>query len=430
MQTNRHTVTESEARYFVNGIVNGCQYLHRLKIVHRDLKLGNLFLADNLTVKIGDFGLSAQIDHEGQMKTSLCGTPNYISPEVLLKVGHSFAVDVWAIGCILYTLLVGIPPFETDKLEKTYAKICHNKYTIPDYVGGHARKLISALLKPDPNTRPTVFEIPRFEFFTQGFMPISLPQSCLTSPPQFNDNTESTVVRATERFDNFFNLMDSSTSLDKLRKQLEPFINDTYERLPNRELNAQDEDPTKAPTFWISKWVDYSSKYGFAYQLSDGSFGVIFNDLTKMSVDPTGQHVQYVDESGCEAPLMLNAVPRNLKKRLKLSTRFRSYMVKKLEKAGSGIKNRPCGNPPSLDSWLRTKSAIALLMSDGTFQLNFFRDHTKIIICSSATSVCFIDKSRKAHIYRLNHLLKKGCSKGLYMRLKYAKTVLDQIQKA
>ena len=60
----------------------GCQYLHENKIIHRDLKLGNVFLNDDLEIKIGDFGLATKVDFEGERKKTLCGTPNYIAPEV------------------------------------------------------------------------------------------------------------------------------------------------------------------------------------------------------------------------------------------------------------------------------------------------------------------------------------------------------------
>ena len=61
----------------------GCQYLHETKnIIHRDLKLGNVFLNDDLEIKIGDFGLATQVGFDGEKKRTLCGTPNYIAPEV------------------------------------------------------------------------------------------------------------------------------------------------------------------------------------------------------------------------------------------------------------------------------------------------------------------------------------------------------------
>ena len=93
------------------------KYLHEQRIIHRDLKLGNLFLNEKMHVKLGDFGLATQVEFDGERKKTLCGTPNYIAPEMLDKKGHSFEVDIWAIGCILFTLLVGKPPFETETLK-------------------------------------------------------------------------------------------------------------------------------------------------------------------------------------------------------------------------------------------------------------------------------------------------------------------------
>jgi polo-like kinase 1 len=87
------------------------------------------------------------VDYDGERKRTLCGTPNYIAPEVLFKKGHSFEVDVWSLGCILYTLLVGRPPFETQTLKDTYAKIKKNDYHVPSKTGPLARKLIMWLLQ-------------------------------------------------------------------------------------------------------------------------------------------------------------------------------------------------------------------------------------------------------------------------------------------
>lgn len=123
LHKRRKTITEPETRFYLKQILSGVRYLHEHRIIHRDLKLGNLFLNDDLHVKIGDFGLAAKIMHEGERKKTLCGTPNYIAPEILNKKGHSFEVDIWSIGCIMYTLLIGRPPFETNSLKETYSKI-------------------------------------------------------------------------------------------------------------------------------------------------------------------------------------------------------------------------------------------------------------------------------------------------------------------
>ncbi len=93
LHKRRKALTEPETRYFVHQILDGIVHLHSQNIVHRDLKLGNLFLDHDLIVKIGDFGLATSVK-EGERKQTLCGTPNYIAPEVLLKKGHEFPVSL------------------------------------------------------------------------------------------------------------------------------------------------------------------------------------------------------------------------------------------------------------------------------------------------------------------------------------------------
>lgn len=90
-------------------------------IIIYSLKLGNLFLNDKMEVKIGDFGLATKLEFEGDRKRTICGTPNYIAPEILEgKSGHSYEVDIWSLGVIIYTFLVGKPPFETSDVKTTY----------------------------------------------------------------------------------------------------------------------------------------------------------------------------------------------------------------------------------------------------------------------------------------------------------------------
>ena len=100
--------------------------MHKQNIIHRDIKLGNIFLNYKMEVKIGDFGLSTKIKTNKERKFTTCGTPNYIAPEILNETGHSFEVDIWAVGIVIYALLIGKPPFEADTVENTYRKIKEN----------------------------------------------------------------------------------------------------------------------------------------------------------------------------------------------------------------------------------------------------------------------------------------------------------------
>lgn len=109
-----------QAVFYVYDIILALQYLHRRRVIHRDLKLGNLFLDKNMRLKVGDFGLAAQLEFAGDRRRTICGTPNYIAPEILdSKHGHSFEVDIWSLGVIVYTMVFGRPPFETSDVKTT-----------------------------------------------------------------------------------------------------------------------------------------------------------------------------------------------------------------------------------------------------------------------------------------------------------------------
>ncbi len=87
----------------MSQLLDGIRYMHRRSIIHRDLKLGNLFLDKHLSLKIGDYGLAASLKHDGERKKTICGTPNYIAPEILFDTqnGHSFEVDIWSLGVVM-----------------------------------------------------------------------------------------------------------------------------------------------------------------------------------------------------------------------------------------------------------------------------------------------------------------------------------------
>ena len=150
-------------------IIASLKYLHAHRIIHRDLKLGNLFLNADMEVKLGDFGLAAKLDFDGERKRTICGTPNYIAPEVLEgRSGHSYEVDIWSLGVIIYTLIIGKPPFETNDVKATYRRIKQNSYQFPDHVqiSPAAKDLISSILTSDPSSRPVLDDIMAHDFFT------------------------------------------------------------------------------------------------------------------------------------------------------------------------------------------------------------------------------------------------------------------------
>lgn len=463
LHKRRKAVTEPEARYFVKQVILACQYLHSNNIIHRDLKLGNLFINDEMEIKVGDFGLATRLDYNGERKRTLCGTPNYIAPEVLGKKGHSFEVDVWSLGCILYTLLVGKPPFETSSLKDTYTKIKKNEYHVPSRVSVSAKNLIIKLLKSDPAERPNMGGLLEDEFFTSGYLPSRLPTSCLTMAPRFDtlakseslhrkplleiNGTESTRTSENRKKDGDKPpvLSSEQQELDREDKQKneEPadcYLSDMFAQLsavvaakPSERINILEEDaedPAAIPIYWVSKWVDYSDKYGLGYQLCDNSVGVLFNDSTRLILLSNGENVQYIERDGAEHFHTLKVFPETLTKKVTLLKYFRNYMSEHLLKAGANITPRDTDQMirlPFLRTWFRTRSAIVLHLSNGTLQINFFQDHTKVILCPLMQAVTYIDEKRDFRTFKLSLIEKFGCCKELSSRLRYARTMVERL---
>lgn len=180
-----------EARFYLNQLVKGMQYVHSMKVIHRDLKLGNLFLTERMNLKIGDFGLAAQVTFDGERKKTVCGTPNYLAPEVLFENaaiggGHSYEVDCWSIGVILYTMLIGRPPFESPDVKQTYQKIKYGTFGFPENVQLHpsAKSFIRECLITDPTKRMTIGEMLQHDFIVGAPIPKSIPVSTLVCAPQ------------------------------------------------------------------------------------------------------------------------------------------------------------------------------------------------------------------------------------------------------
>ena len=109
MLKKRKFLSMPEIRRFVIQICGAIKYLHHRNVVHRDLKTGNIFLDSKMNVKLGDFGLAAVLATNGDIvkrRTTMCGTPNYLAPEILEKgLGHNEKVDLWAVGVIAYVTL-------------------------------------------------------------------------------------------------------------------------------------------------------------------------------------------------------------------------------------------------------------------------------------------------------------------------------------
>ncbi|KAM3959475.1 phosphorylase kinase gamma isoform 2-T2 [Aphomia sociella] len=168
------TLSEKKTRYIMRQVLEGVRYVHSKSIVHRDLKPENILLDDQLNVKITDFGF-AKVLKDGEKLFELCGTPGYLAPETLKAnmfedaPGYGMEVDVWACGVIMFTLLVGCPPFWHRKQMVMLRNIMEGKYsfTSPEWadISDDPKELIRRFLMVDPNERIALDDALNHSFF-------------------------------------------------------------------------------------------------------------------------------------------------------------------------------------------------------------------------------------------------------------------------
>ncbi|XP_030047613.1 serine/threonine-protein kinase PLK4 isoform X2 [Microcaecilia unicolor] len=168
LKNRKKPFSEEEARHFMHQIVTGMLYLHSHGILHRDLTLSNLLLSSSMNIKIADFGLATQLKMPNEKHFTMCGTPNYISPEIATRSAHGLESDVWSLGCMFYTFLVGRPPFDTDTVKNTLNKVVLADYSMPSFVSREAQDLIYQLLRKNPADRLSLSSVLDHPFMSRS----------------------------------------------------------------------------------------------------------------------------------------------------------------------------------------------------------------------------------------------------------------------
>ncbi|XP_053156493.1 serine/threonine-protein kinase PLK2-like isoform X2 [Hemicordylus capensis] len=487
----RKTLTEPEVRFYLKQIITGLQYIHQQGIIHRDLKLSNFFITKNMQVKIGDLGLATQEEQANRRRGVVCGTPNYLAPEVVSKKGHSFKSDMWALGCIMYTALTGCSPFEITHKQEMYQCIREGRYPMPSHLSPSARELIGKLLAPDPAARPSLEETLNHAFFTQGFTPARLSSRACHSAPIFSlpNPLRKFFQKAAKVLFRGSSCQESRTVSPLPQKESLPrgtpccpVIEDPSLGEKEKEDMNRTEDASHLPVHllmkgslnnsrseakdgeWtpgsvletvdqvlhtclqtipleqnpenqhqgsiirmVTKWVDYSNKYGFGYLVSDGSTGVLLADGTHIALCPLRQRICYCREAHKAAYFPRREFPASLTVKVGILNFFTQYMQQRLLEGGH--QQADAGSSTGdlyLLQFAKSDEALLMLFSDGTLQVNFYHDRTKIVLSRPAGEYLwtFVDRQRQGTTFSLDTLARQGWTLPLRERVEYALRML------
>ncbi|CAI8607736.1 unnamed protein product [Vicia faba] len=255
---------EDEARSYFQQLINAVDYCHSRGVYHRDLKPENLMLDTNGVLKVSDFGLSTYSQQEGELLRTACGTPNYVAPEVINDRGYVGSTsDIWSCGVILFVLMAGYLPFDEPNQIALYRKIGRAEFTCPPWFSPEAKKLLKAILNPNPLTRIKIPELLKDEWFKKGYKPASFTEEDVNVDDvaaAFNNSKENLVTETKEKpvSMNAFELISRSESfnLDNLfEKQKGVVKRETHftSQRPANEIMSKIEEAAKPLGFNVHK---------------------------------------------------------------------------------------------------------------------------------------------------------------------------------
>eukprot|EP00033_Pygsuia_biforma_P002930 GCRY01003230.1.p1 GENE.GCRY01003230.1~~GCRY01003230.1.p1 ORF type:complete len:559 (+),score=153.04 GCRY01003230.1:151-1827(+) len=159
-------VKKEIARFFIAELALALEYIHTHDIVYRDLKTENILIDQDGHIKLADFGLAKEdMSADTRLKRTVCGSADTLAPEMLLGKPYGAELDWWGLGCILYELLTGRPPFYSENVEQQFDNILKCRPVYPAHMDPEAADLIKSLLKYNREERATVHQIKAHPFF-------------------------------------------------------------------------------------------------------------------------------------------------------------------------------------------------------------------------------------------------------------------------
>ncbi|CAK4073178.1 unnamed protein product [Aphanomyces euteiches] len=183
---------ERTSARMIRQLIEAIKVCHQHNVVHRDIKPENILLDNDDEILLADFGWSAANVTSANRRQTLCGTLDYLSPEMLNGFEYDASVDIWAIGVLLFELLVGRPAFDAQDQTKTSELIVNARYRIPIFVSEQARDLIKRFLRKDPKNRITLEEALHHPWIVRH----SQPSSAAAPPSRATTSATKPISRS------------------------------------------------------------------------------------------------------------------------------------------------------------------------------------------------------------------------------------------
>ena len=144
---------EDEAKFYIAELILAIEYLHKRDIIYRDLKPENILIDEDYHIKLADFGLAKENVKNDTPNKTFCGSPQYLSPEMLSKEGTTKSSDIYGIGAILFEMVTGAPPFYSQDVDLMYKNISENNLIFPEIFSEELKDLLRKMLDKDPKKR-------------------------------------------------------------------------------------------------------------------------------------------------------------------------------------------------------------------------------------------------------------------------------------
>ena len=444
-------LTELEIQYYSIQIISAMKYLNDNYILHRDLKLSNIFISDNMKIKIGDFGLSTNMYDPYGGFSRLYGTKYYIAPEMLDSYTYKLKSDIWSFGVVLYVLATDDFPFKCGNMKK-FKRAVFRKYYRKPYkyrkISPEFCDLINKIFFYDPYNRLTWNGILNHDFFKIGkSIPRSLYISNLEFPPSLElikkyipNFDEIASIKARNRFkykdkENNNNPNNNKKKKNNEQSEAEKIVEEINHKTYIKKINILDKDyefyainhilnqkfinsvdenkGAKPPEIYVKKYLNEKKDFGIVYLLSNGNYGIYFNDKSQIIADLNFKNYYFLENEAGKIKFFHYKINDKLEKcfeeKLNLLEIYKNYFDKitnkKIppleglyadevdEKENKILNDQEKEVPIHIKYSVQTNNAISFGFTNCSFQ-TIFEDKTEIILSFEEKTVTYIDKER------------------------------------